>query len=132
LGRARGGVCFIFSHRPPLYSSGAPLPPPPPPRFASEMRAYGGWKEAGKRDVLFPNCNIRACVRAPYVYPLHTQGTAPIDSTVSYCSRKKITPPAPLFTNLLTFSLCWNFRTIYGGQEPSRNRVVAPSRQATL
>ncbi len=24
---------------------------------------------------------------------------------------------------------CWNFRTIYGGKEPSRNRVVAPTRQ---
>jgi hypothetical protein len=27
--------------------------------------------------------------------------------------------------------LCWNFRTIYGGWEPSRNRVVVPARQAT-
>ncbi len=26
---------------------------------------------------------------------------------------------------------CWNFETIYGGQEPSRNRVVIPARQAT-
>ncbi len=26
---------------------------------------------------------------------------------------------------------CWNFRTIYGGQEPSRNRIVVPARQAT-
>ncbi len=26
--------------------------------------------------------------------------------------------------------LCWNFRTIYGGSEPSRNRVVVPARQA--
>ncbi len=25
----------------------------------------------------------------------------------------------------------WNFRTIYGVQEPSRNRVVVPARQAT-
>ncbi len=25
--------------------------------------------------------------------------------------------------------LCWNFRTICGGQEPSRNRVVVPARQ---
>ncbi len=24
---------------------------------------------------------------------------------------------------------CWNFRTIYGGEEPSRNRVVVPARQ---
>jgi hypothetical protein len=27
--------------------------------------------------------------------------------------------------------LCWNFWTIYGGKEPSRNRVVLPARQAT-
>jgi hypothetical protein len=27
--------------------------------------------------------------------------------------------------------LCWNFRTIYGGSEMSRNRVVIPARQAT-
>ncbi len=26
---------------------------------------------------------------------------------------------------------CWNLRTIYGGYEPSRNRVVVPARQAT-
>ncbi len=26
---------------------------------------------------------------------------------------------------------CWNFRTFYGGQEPSRNRVDEPARQAT-
>ncbi len=25
---------------------------------------------------------------------------------------------------------CWNFLTIYGGQEPSRNRVLAPASQA--
>ncbi len=36
--------------------------------------------------------------------------------------------------NFLTFqeprnrcSLCWNFRTIYGGLEPSRNRAVVPA-----
>ncbi len=37
-------------------------------------------------------------------------------------------------THRSTFSvctLCWNFRTIYGGQEPSRNRVVVPARQVT-
>ncbi len=28
-------------------------------------------------------------------------------------------------------NLCRNFRTIYGGQEPSRNRVVIPASQAT-
>ena len=28
-------------------------------------------------------------------------------------------------------ALCWNFRTIYGGQEPSRNMVIVPARQAT-
>jgi hypothetical protein len=28
------------------------------------------------------------------------------------------------------FSLCWNFRTIYGSQEPSRNRFVVPVREA--
>jgi hypothetical protein len=27
--------------------------------------------------------------------------------------------------------LCSNFRTIYGGQERSRNRVVVPARQTT-
>jgi hypothetical protein len=27
-------------------------------------------------------------------------------------------------------TLCWNFRTIYGGLEPSRNRVVVPARQS--
>ncbi len=26
---------------------------------------------------------------------------------------------------------CWNFLTIYGGKEPSRNRVVVPAQQAT-
>ncbi len=26
---------------------------------------------------------------------------------------------------------CGNFRTIYGGEEPSRNRVVVPAPQAT-
>ncbi len=26
---------------------------------------------------------------------------------------------------------CWNFRTVYEGQELSRNRVVVPARQAT-
>jgi hypothetical protein len=26
--------------------------------------------------------------------------------------------------------LCWNFRTIYGVQKPSRNRIVAPARQS--
>ncbi len=26
-------------------------------------------------------------------------------------------------------NLCWNFRTIYGGYEPIRNRVVVPARQ---
>jgi hypothetical protein len=31
----------------------------------------------------------------------------------------------------LPFALCWNFRTIYGGSELSRNRVVVPARQAT-
>ncbi len=38
--------------------------------------------------------------------------------------------------NFLTFqeprnrcSLCWNFRTIYGGLEPSRNRAVVPALQ---
>ncbi len=29
------------------------------------------------------------------------------------------------------YGLCWNFRTIFGGQEPSRNRDVVPARQAT-
>ena len=28
-------------------------------------------------------------------------------------------------------SLCWNCETIYGGKEPSRNKVVVPARQAT-
>jgi hypothetical protein len=27
--------------------------------------------------------------------------------------------------------MCWNFKTIYGSSDPSRNRVVVPSRQAT-
>jgi hypothetical protein len=31
----------------------------------------------------------------------------------------------------LAGNLCWNFKTIYGGWEPSRNRVVVPARQAT-
>ncbi len=29
------------------------------------------------------------------------------------------------------YNLCWNFRTIYGGKEQSRNRVVVPARKAT-
>ncbi len=27
--------------------------------------------------------------------------------------------------------LSWNFQTFYGGQEPSRNRVIVPARHAT-
>jgi hypothetical protein len=33
-------------------------------------------------------------------------------------------PPHPPFR-----LLCWNFRTIYGGQEPSMSRIVIPARQ---
>ncbi len=28
-------------------------------------------------------------------------------------------------------SLSWNFKNVYGGQEPRRNRVIVPARQAT-
>jgi hypothetical protein len=28
-------------------------------------------------------------------------------------------------------NLCWNFRIIYGGYEPRRNRVVVPALKAT-
>jgi hypothetical protein len=28
--------------------------------------------------------------------------------------------------------LCWNFRTIYGGWEPSRNRAVVPPETLTI
>ncbi len=36
------------------------------------------------------------------------------------------------YTRTSTFfsSLCWNFQTIYGGYQPSRNSVVVPARQA--
>ncbi len=34
-------------------------------------------------------------------------------------------------TSIQGSKLCWNFWTIYGGQEPSRNRVLVPARQAT-
>ncbi len=36
-----------------------------------------------------------------------------------------------LLKRLRIRALCWNFRTIYGGQEPSWNRVVVPARPAT-
>ncbi len=31
----------------------------------------------------------------------------------------------------ITLLLSWNFRTIYGGKEPSRNRVLVPARRAS-
>ena len=34
-------------------------------------------------------------------------------------------------TSVPLLVLCWNFRTICGGQEPSMNRVVVPARHAT-
>ncbi len=32
---------------------------------------------------------------------------------------------------LILAGLCWNFRTIYGNQEPSRNTAVVPAGHAT-
>ncbi len=38
---------------------------------------------------------------------------------------------APASLLLLAPLLCWNFKTIYGGQEPRRNRFVVPACQGT-
>ena len=55
-----------------------------------------------------------------------------MDGMQGHCS--KVTMPS-----LWCLELChvyavkqsWNFLTIYGGQEPSSNRVIVPARQAT-
>jgi hypothetical protein len=36
--------------------------------------------------------------------------------------------PLPMVSHTPTLIQCWNFRTIYEGLEPSRNRVVVPAR----
>jgi hypothetical protein len=44
-------------------------------------------------------------------------------------SRGSVTPPAP--NQFYSRLQCWNFSTINGGQEPSRNMVVVQARQTT-